>query len=431
MTMAEGGLASHLRPTAANRVLWLLCLMYLILYIDRVNIATAAPAMRRDLGLSNADYGWAVSAFAIPYAAFQLIGGWIGDRAGARRTLSLGGLLVCAATALTGAVSGLWSLFLARLALGVGEGAAFPTATRAITAWTPRGQWGYAQGITHCFARLGNAVTPPIVAGLIVWVSWRGSFVVAGAASLIWVVVWAWYFRDDPRAHRHVSAAELASLPGASPRKSEAVMSWPEWRRLARFILPVTAVDFCYGTTLWLFLTWIPSFFYESYRLDLGKSALNTMIVLFGGVVGDTFGGLISDRRLRRTGDLRRARCDVIAAGLLGAVLFLVPVVLIHQLWVAVLCLALAFFCSELVVAPIWSVPMDIAPRHAGTASGMMNLGFGIAGIVSPPLFGRLVDLTGWTYPFLGVALLLLIGGLLALKLRPDLPFEDAATTVS
>jgi MFS family permease len=414
MTLAEGGLATYLRPTATNRVLWLLCLMYLILYIDRVNIATAAPDMRRDLGLSNADYGWAVSAFAIPYAAFQLIGGWIGDRVGARRTLSLGGLLVCAATALTGAVGGLWSLFLTRLALGVGEGSAFPTATRAMAAWTPRGQWGYAQGITHCFARLGNAVAPPIVAGLI-----------------IWVVVWAWYFRDDPRTHGDVSAAELAELPGVRQGERETAIAWSEWRRLAWFILPVTAVDFCYGTTLWLFLTWIPSFFYESYQLNLGKSALNTMIVLFGGVVGDTLGGLISDWRLKRTGDLRRARCDVIAVGLLGAVLFLVPVVLIHQLWVAVACLALAFFFSELVVAPIWSVPMDIAPRHAGTASGMMNLGFGIAGIVSPPLFGRLVDLTGWTYPFLCVALLLLIGGLLALKLRPDLPFEDTATTDS
>jgi sugar phosphate permease len=429
MTTAEGRLATYLRPTAANRVLWLLCLMYLILYIDRVNIATAAPDMRRDLGLSNADYGWAVSAFAIPYAAFQLIGGWLGDRVGARRTLSVGGLIVCAATALTGAVSRLWSLFLARLALGVGEGAAFPTATRAVAAWTPRAQWGYAQGITHCFARLGNAVAPPIVAALIAWISWRGSFVIAGAASLIWVMVWAWYFRDDPRSHPHVSAGELAELPGASRRSSEATMPWPEWRRLAWYILPVTVVDFCYGTTLWLFLTWIPSYFYENFQLNLGKSALNTMIVLFGGVIGDTLGGVISDWRLRRTGNLRRARCDVIAAGLLGAVLFLVPVVVLHELWVAVAGLALAFFCSELVVAPIWSVPMDIAPRHAGTASGMMNLGFGISGIISPPLFGKLVDTMGWTYPFLCVAMLLLIGGSLALKLRPDLPFEQAAET--
>src|SRR5579872_3237859 len=135
------GIGRYLRPTVSNRVLWLLCLMYLILYVDRVNIATAAPEMRRALGLSNADYGWAVSAFAIPYAAFQLVGGWLGDRLGARRTLSIGGLVVCAATALTGAVGGLASLFLARLALGVGEGAAFPTATRAMAAWTPRAQW--------------------------------------------------------------------------------------------------------------------------------------------------------------------------------------------------------------------------------------------------------------------------------------------------
>ena len=426
MNATKGVLSAYVRPTVANRVLWLLCLMYLILYVDRVNIATAAPDIRRDLGLTNADYGWAVAVFALPYAICQLIGGWLGDTIGARRTLSIGGLIVCAATALTGAVSGLQSLVLARLALGVGEGAAFPTATRAMTAWTPAAQWGYAQGITHCFARIGNAITPPIIAGLIALVSWRGSFVVVGLASLAWVAVWAWYFRDDPRRHPGMTGTELAELPPARARPAATTLadSRQQWWRLARCMLPVTSVDFCYGTTLWLFLTWIPSFFYENFQLNLKNSAWFTMIVLFGGVVGDTAGGIASDWLLRKTGNIRLARCSVIATGLFGACAFLVPVVMVHDLPVAVACLTLAFFCSELVVAPIWSVPMDIAPRHAGTASGMMNLGFGIAGIISPPIFGKLVDLTGWSYPFLSVIALLLIGALMALWLRPDRRFE-------
>jgi MFS family permease len=350
----------------------------------------------------------------------QLIGGWLGDRLGARRTLCIFGLVAAAATALTGAVGGFLSLVAARFALGVGEGAAFPTATRAMARWLPEAQWGYGQGITHSFARIGNALTPPLIALLIAYLSWRGSFVVLGAASVLWVAVWVWFFRDDPRQHPRMSSEELAALPQAR-RGQDRV----PWLRLAARVLPVTLVDFCYGWTLWLFLSWIPSFFYENFHLALKESALFSSGVFLAGVVGDTAGGLVSDRILRRTGDLRRARCCVIAAGLFGAFVFLLPVVFIHDLVAAAVCLSLAFFFAELVVAPIWSVPMDIAPRYAGTASGMMNFGFGLAGMISPWFFGKMIDLTGsWTYPFLGSIVLLLLGAAMALRLRPGRPFE-------
>jgi len=110
-------------------------------------------------------------------------------------------------------------------------------------------------------------------------------------------------------------------------------------------------------------------------------------------------------------------------------------VVLIHDLTIAAICLSLVFFFSELIVAPIWAVPMDIAPRYAGTASGMMNFGFGLAGIVSPLFFGYMIDLTGtWTVPFLVSIGLLFLGAVLAFYLRPDIPFidkEDAAQSVA
>src|SRR5204862_7086259 len=119
-------------------------------------------------------------------------------------------------------------------------------------------------------------------------------------------------------------------------------------------------------------------------------------------------------------------RRSVIMAGFIGSFLFMIPVVLIHDLTIAAICLSLVFFFSELIVAPIWAVPMDIAPRYAGTASGMMNFGFGLAGIISPLFFGTMIDATGsWALPFVGSIVLLLIGALLALRLRPDLRFED------
>jgi MFS family permease len=399
-----------------------LCALYLILFVDRVAISTAAPLMARDLGLTNTQMGVVFSAFAIPYAMFQLVGGWIGDRLGPRVTLSLCCAVVAATTVLTGAASGFASLFALRLALGFGEGAAFPTATRAMSSWTPAGRWGFAQGITHSFSRIGIAITPPLVAGLLVFATWRGSFVILGLASLLWLFVWAWYFRNDPREHRAITPAELAALPAHTAGRRQV-----PWLRLARRILPVTVVDFCYGWTLWLFLSWIPAFFFENYHLNLQASAMFSAGVLSAGVVGDTVGGVVSDRLLDRTGSLVVARRSVIVAGFLGALVFLVPVVLIHNLTVTAICLSLAFFFAELIVAPIWSIPMDIAPRYAGSASGMMNFGFGVAGLVSPSSFGYLVDRTGsWVFPFACSILLLLLGAVLASRLRPDKPFVEA-----
>ena len=416
--------ALRLRPPGI--VLLLLCAMYFLLFVNRTNHAIAAPLMQADLKLTNTQLGLAFSAFAYPYALFQLFGGMLGDRFGPRLTLGLATFVVCLATAWTGAAGGLASLFLARLALGVGEGAAFPTATRAMSVWTPAGRWAFAQGITHTFSRLGNWAAALIVAGLIAALSWRASFYLLAPINLIWMAVWVWYFRDRPADHPAMTREDLARLP---VRAQESGKRRVPWARLARRIMPVTCVDFCYGWTLWLFQSWIPSFFVQNYGLDLNATALYSAGVLFAGVIGDTLGGIASDAILKRSGNLVTARRSVIMAGFIGGCIFMLPVVLIHNLTLAAICLSLAFFFAELIVAPIWAVPMDIAPRYAGTASGMMNFGFGLAGIVSPLFFGVMIDLTGtWTVPFLVSTALLLLGAFLAFYLRPDRPFVEDET---
>jgi MFS family permease len=126
------------------------------------------------------------------------------------------------------------------------------------------------------------------------------------------------------------------------------------------------------------------------------------------------------------------ARRSVIIAGFIGGCIFLTPVILVHDVLVSAICLSLAFFFAELIVAPIWAVTMDIAPRHAGSASGMMNFGSAFAGIISPVFFGYMIDLTGtWTIPFAASIALLLIGAGLACSLRPDQPFTEADSVTS
>lgn len=408
----------------SNTILLIVCLMYLILYVDRVNISTVAPLIKADLGLSNTEIGLALSAFAYPYAAFQLVGGYLGDKFGARLTLTVSVLIVCVATASTAFVGSLAALFMARITLGIGEGATLPTATRAMALWIPQNRWGFAQGITHTFARIGNALTPPLIVFLLEEMSWRESFLVVALLSFLWVIVWVCYLRYVPK-----DKPNPKSEPAASERNHQrrgATEPVP-WLRLFRRMLPVTAVDFCYGWTLWLFLSWIPSFFYQNYHQDLKKSAFFSAGVFLAGVVGDTMGGIWSDHILKKTGNRTTARRNVIIVGMLGSLIFLMPVMFVNDVTIAAISLAAAFFCLELVVAPLWVVPMDIAPKFASSASGMMNFGFGLAGIISPLVFGYLIDHTGsWTLPFSGSAILLLIGAILAFCMHPNRPFESA-----
>jgi MFS family permease len=402
-------------------VLALLCVMYFITYIDRVNISTAASAIQDEFGFSKTQLGFIFSAFAWPYLVFQVIGGWVGDKLGARRTLFWCGLVWAAATISTGFASGLASLFAARLLVGLGEGATFPTATRAMQNWTAPGRRGFAQGITHAFARLGNAVTPPLIALLMAAFNWRGAFFLLGGISLVWVIVWVCYFRNNPKEHPHITPADLETLPpyvlGERPKAP--------WRPLLRRMWPVTLTYFCYGWTLWLYLNWLPLFFKNNYQLNISKSAIFASGVFFAGVVGDTLGGILSDAILKRTGNVRLARLGVTVLGFGGALASLLPILFLHDITTVALCLSGGFFFAELVIGPMWAVPMDIAPRYAGTAAGLMNTGSALAAIVSPLVAGYVIDVTGnWYLPFLMSMGLLLLGAMTAFLMHPEQPLE-------
>jgi MFS family permease len=414
--------------TAPGNIVLLLCLMYLITYVDRTNMSTAAPLMRKELGLSLTQLGLAFSAFGYAYAVFQIIGGYLGDRFGARVTLTLCGLVWTLATLLTGLAGGLASLFLIRFLLGMGEGATFPTATRAMQYWVAKDRRGWAQGVTHAFARAGNAVTPPIVVLLMGLMGWRAAFVILGAVSAVWVVAWALYFRDDPKSHRGVTAQEVEALPAFVPHAQRAKVITP-WGPLLRRMAPVTLTYFCYGWSLWLYLFWLPSFFKEGEKLQLTSTAFYSFTVFLAGVVGDMLGGSISDHILRRTGNVLLARRSVVLLAYLGTTASLLPVVYLRGLVPVTICLSLGFFFLELAIGPMWAIPMDIAPKFSGTASGLMNFGSAVAAIVSPIAFGKIVDLTGnWHLPFWGSVGLLVVGCVSCFFMHPDRPLAELPT---
>src|SRR6185295_18025457 len=333
--------AGRARLKIRHAMLFLLCLMYFIAYIDRVNISVAAPSLRQALGLTPIQLGFVFSAFAYPYAGMQIVGGWLSDRFGPRRVLAMLSLLWAAATILTGLSWSVASLVVFRLLVGAGEGGAFPTATRAFTFWLPVRERGFAQGITHSFARLGGAITPPLVIAIVARYGWREAFYLLGAASLAWTAVWLAAFRDTPGEHPWITVAELAEI-GAVTQPADAARRPTPWRQIVSRMWLVTLVDFCYGWSLWVFLTWLPSYLSDARGFALNQMALMTTLPLAGGVVGDTLGGVISDAIYRRTGNLVLARRTPLIVGLGGAFVFIVPAIVTSSAVGAVSLLAAA-----------------------------------------------------------------------------------------
>ena len=188
---------------------------------------------------------------------------------------------------------------------------------------------------------------------------------------------------------------------------------------MLKSILSVTIADFGYGWTLWVFLTWIPSFLSSSYGLELADFALFTSLILMAGVFGDMLGGFLSDFIISRTGRVMYARKFGIVLGLLGSLICLLPVMFVHDLTTVTIALGASFFFLELANAPLWSIPMDVASKWSGSASGLMNTGLGIAGIVSLIVFGAMVDSMGWQAPFFISVGLLIACAVLAMVMKP------------
>jgi sugar phosphate permease len=289
-----------------------------------------------------------------------------------------------------------------------------------MTNWVPKARRGFAQGFTHSSARLGTSIGLPLVAAMIPIFGWRGTFIALGAGSLAWVLGWAFYFRNNPKDHPGVTAEELAVLPAYNARASGATIPY---KRLILRILPAAFVFFCHAWTLWLYLTWLPTFFSETYHVDLKASALFTSGVFLAGMVGDTAGGLLTDALYKRTGDLNRSRRDAVIAGFAGSFLFLLPVLFVQDQLTVILALGAAFFFLEITVAPVWAVPIDVAPQFAGFAGGIMSTAAGLAAALSPAFFGFITDVTGsYRVPFILSLALMAAGIAVSFVMRSDRP---------
>ena len=412
-------MASRGSRTGKSRwfVLFLISLMYLITYLDRVNISTVAPVISKEFGFDKATMGAIFSAFVWSYALCQIPGGWLGDRFGPRRVLTAIVGYWSVMTALTAAATGAASFIALRFLFGIGEGGAFPVATRSMQLWFPRQERGLVQGVSHSASRLGAAIAPPIVVAIITTLGWHWVFYICGAIGILWAVLWYACYRNLPEEQESVSKDELAYIRGIDakgnikPPQIEKTASVP-WATLFRSpnMWAIMCAYFTYVYCLWIFLSWLPSYLFEARHLTLIKVGIFASLPLWAGVVGDTVGGVAVDQLLMKTGNTKLAHRAVAIVGMLGCAVCIVPAALATNAYAAIACLTGAMFFLECTIGPSWAVPMHVGGKYSGTVSGVMNMAGNIGGALSPLVFGILVQFGSWVAPFIVAACLLVFG---------------------
>ncbi len=405
--------------------------IYMITYMDRVVLSTATPEIIRDLAIDLETMGWIVFAFRISYALFQVPGGWLGDRFGPRKALTWIVTWWSAFTAMTAMTTSAAVMGVVRFFFGVGEAGAFPIATRSLSRWMLPSERGFAQGITHAGSRLGSAITPPLVAWIILQFGWRAAFFTFGALGVIWAIGWWIWYRDTPAEHSQVNQAELemiqagypkpAATPGqqADQRPVEAVSGGVPWGKILRSptLWFLCVMYFCYNYSLNNYQDWFPTYLREARNMTLTEMGIYASLPLLAGVFGDLLGGWASDIVLKRTGKPNLARRWLAIAGFLLCAVSTVPAALTESPQLSVMFFCLAFFSLEWTVGISWAIPLDIGGDYAGSVAAFMNMCGNIGGALSALVLTRLVTQFDWYLPFLVTAGLSVVGALLYLKI--------------
>jgi ACS family glucarate transporter-like MFS transporter len=280
----------------------------ILAYIDRVCIAQAAPLISRDLGLSKVQMGTVLSAFLLSYGLFEIPGGWYGDWVGARKGLLRIVLGWSVFTALTGWAWSFVSMVAIRFCFGIGEAGCFPIIAKSFTTWLPRAERTRAQGFLWTAARWGGAFTPLLVVWVLRYVNWRLSFLIFGSLGLVWATVFYRWYRDNPRDHQGVNAAELEVLRDVETHSSEH-SNVPWGKLLASRSVQLLAMQYYFLSFGWyFFLTWLPTYLQEHHHLTSAESAKYAVFPLLFNGIGSLFCGMITARVTGWTGSIARTR---------------------------------------------------------------------------------------------------------------------------
>ncbi len=391
-------------------------------YVDRQILSLLKPILDQELGWTSTQFGAINSAFQAAYGVSLFFFGWFIDRFGTKigYTVSIFAWSIAAmGHALVFTIPG---FFVARIALGLGEGGNFPAAIKATAQWFPKKERAFATTLFNSGANVGAIVAPAIVPAIAYSMGWHWAFIFAGMAGLIWIAVW-WMFFDFPERSKRVSKAELAYIESDSSESTEAKVSWGQVLR-HRQAWSFIVAKFLTDPVWWFFLIWLPDFFNKTRGLDIKNSWL--LLVSIYGIITllSIAGGWATGWLASRGWSITRAR----KTGMFVCAICVLPIALVTQVsdWTAVFFIGLAGAAHQAWSANLYSTVSDMFPKSVvASLIGIGSTAGSIGGMAFPIVTGVVLDKFvngyGIIFGFCSVAYLLafVLNNLLAPRFEP------------
>jgi ACS family glucarate transporter-like MFS transporter len=382
-------------------------------YFQQKTITVAAERMMPELGLSQEQIGWLEQAFVLGYAIFQMPGGVLGQRVGARYTFVIIGLLAFVATIATPIVPQFFSgegLFIALLAaqvlLGCSQGAIFPVSAGVFEAWFPPNRWSLVQGLQTMGLQFGAALTAPLIASMMLALGWQPALLWASLPALVLIALWGWYGRNTPREHASVTAQELTeigtqhSAPPAATVHSGVTLAqlWALVRN--RNVLLLGLSYMCMNYTFYLLSNWVFLYLIQERKFSLLEGGWLATAPPLAAALGAGVGGVATGLLCQRFGNRWGFRLLPLVALPLVAGLLLLAVNAANA-YVAVAVLALCFGGVELTEGAYWGAGMTVGRGDTMAVCGFMNTGGNLGGIIGIPIVAYLSAHHLWSLAFI------------------------------
>lgn len=367
----------------ASRLRWLVVSVFVlstaINYLDRQTLATLAPLVRAEFHLSNAEYGWILTAFSICYALTAPGAGLLIDRFGLSRATSAAVAVWSLAGMCTGLTRGLGGLAGCRAVLGASEAAGIPSAGKAIHAYLRPAERALGNAVNQAGVSLGLMLAPPAATWIALHYGWRQAFLLTGVLGLMWIPLWRW-------------ASHLAPAIEAVPAAAGAGRALLKDRRLWRFML-ANALSMV-GYSLWT--NWTTLFLVEAHKLSMARAAWYAAIPPLFATLGGLLGGWASLRLVQRGGGAARSRIAVCGlAAALSLVTAAVP--LASGPGSATALISLSIFAVSAFSVNMYTLPLDVfGGDHAAFAVSLLVASYGAVQAIISPAFGRAIDLVGY-----------------------------------
>lgn len=377
-------------------------------YIDRQVIGLLKPYIQDDLGWTEADYGYIVTAFQVAYGIGMIVGGRLLDRLGSKLGYSLAIVVWSLGAVLHAAAKSVVGFGGARAVLGVGEAGNFPAAVKVIAEWFPKRDRAFATGVFNSGTTIGAIIAPIIVTAITLQWGWRWAFIITGLLGFIWVVAW-WLIYRSPEQNSKVNAAELAYIRSEDEAEekdkvvadSEQKVTWGQLFQ-HRQTYAILFSRFVTDWVWWFFLFWTPDFLNKTHGVDLKATVLPLIIIYTMSSIGGIYGGHVSSQfiKMGRSIDFAR-KTTILLFALLVLPLNVVPY--IHNIWIVVLIIGLATSTHQAWASNIFTIVSDVYPKQViGSMTGISSVGGAVGGALASSFVGLILEWTGsYTYIFI------------------------------